>query len=94
MAHVMNYQELKLVMMGDQVYEEIKDGTIYPLVFNGKDFTTKGKPWLVAEHYLTLAECNEEECMDYNWNYRVWDEMPTEEEQKKPWKEDPYKEYT
>ena len=31
--------------------------------------------------------------MDYNWNYRCWNEPPTEEEMvNTPWKADPYAE--
>ena len=94
MAHIMAYKELCDLPLWSKVYEEFEDKTKYKepieLINNGIDLTTDGKPWDEAKHYLLFAECNEEECPDYNWNYRVWNEMPTEEEMKTPWKENPY----
>lgn len=92
MAHIMTYKELCQLDIGDTVYEEFKDNEKYkllPLTFNGTDLTTDGKKWLVADHYLTLGECDED-CLDYNWNYRVWNDKPTEEEMKTPWRDNPY----
>ena len=86
MAHIMTYEELRSVPLRHTVYEEIKHVKykVYPLKYNGIDFTD-------GVHYLLMCECNEEECMDYNWNYRVWNEMPTIEEMNNtPWKDDPY----
>ena len=86
MAHVMTYKELKRVQPKQLVFEEVRHFKykIYTLYFNGLDFTN-------GKHYLLMEECDEDMCPDYNWNYRVWDEMPTEKEMDNtPWKEDPY----
>ncbi len=94
MSSILNYEQLCKMEIGDTIYEEFKEPhKVIPLMFNGIDFTTNGLPWQKAEHYLLLMECDEDSCMDYNWHYRVWNEYPTEEEMKTPWKEDPYKEY-
>lgn len=93
MAHVMTYEELCKVKKGKPVYEEIRaiKHRIHRLIFNGVDFTDEGKSFKVSWHYLCLCECDEENCPDYNWNYRVWNKMPTEKEMDNtPWKEDPY----
>ena len=90
MAHIMTYEELKNMPVGTLVFEEMKaTGKIYTLVYDGIDFVEKSD-FKAKRQFLMLCECNEEECLDYNWNYRVWNEMPTEEEQKTPWKDDPY----
>ena len=85
MAHVMNYEELKKVEVKHLIFEEVRHikHKIYTLVYNGLDFTD-------GKHYLLKEECDED-CPDYNWNYRVWNEMPTiAEMDNTPWKEDPY----
>ena len=96
MAHIMTYEELCKLKRGDSVYEEFKESRnskIIELQFNGLDLSTNGLEWRDADHYLLLSECDEEDCPDYNWHYRVWNEMPAEEEiNKTPWKDDPYKE--
>ena len=95
MAHILNYQELKNLNVGDIVFEEFKSNPNYryvPLKYNGIDLTTEGLPWDEAQHYLLIDECDEETCCDYNWNYRVWDDIPSKEDlEKVSWKEDPYK---
>jgi hypothetical protein len=86
MAHVMTYDELKKVKQRELVFEETRHVKhhVRTLYFNGMDFTD-------GKHFLFLSECNEKECPNYNWNYRVWNEMPTEKEMDNtPWKEDPY----
>ena len=86
MAYVMNYKELRRVQPKQLVFEEFKHRKYYvvPLAFNGMDFVNGNK-------FLLMCECDERECLDYNWNYRVWNEMPTEKEMDEtPWKDDPY----
>jgi hypothetical protein len=84
----MTYEELRKVPICKPVYEEIKAvNKVYKLTYDGIDFVDDPTN---IKHFLMLCECDEEECLDYNWNYRVWNEMPTEEEQKTPWKDDPY----
>ena len=97
MAHVLTYDEIENLKVGDAVVEEFRDNQKYKfinLIFNGTDMTNDGTSWMEAEHYLLMCECDETQCEDYNWNYRLWNEMPTEEDLAKvSWKEDPYKEF-
>lgn len=93
MAHVMTYKEIIKVQKGQSVFEELHHikYKIHKLIFNGVDFTDTGDNFMRCSHYLCVQECDEDECPDYNWNYRVWDEMPTQEEMDNvPWKDDPY----
>ena len=90
MAHVLNYEEIRnRATDGGCVYEELKHPSakrdaILKLDWDGIDFSC-------GSFYLMLMECDEEDCMDYNWNYRCWDEMPTPEEMAAaPWKGNPY----
>lgn len=87
MAHIMNYEELRQIRKGEAIFEQLKNPSIgpivYPLYFDGTDFINGTK-------YLLLCECDEEECMDYNWCYRCWNELPTLEEMNTPWKDNPY----
>lgn len=88
MAHVMTYDEIVDAAKNDKpIYEELRGPHVKELKFNGIEFSRD------AYEYLLLDECDEEECMDYNWNYRCWNEPPTEEEMvNTPWKADPYAE--
>ena len=93
MAHIMTYSEISKVPQGQAIYEEIRHikYRVHKLIFNGVDFTDTGADYIRSGHYLCLCECDEEDCPDYNWNYRVWNEMPTKEEMDNaPWKSDPY----
>ena len=88
--HVMDYPEIvKAAKSGQIIYEELKgQNQIRPLRFDGIDFINvrKGTPC-----YLLLMECDDEYCMDYNWNYRCWNEEPSLELMKStPWKDNPY----
>ena len=88
-AHVMTYDEILTAAENNVVvWEEIrKYETLRPLRFNGNEFIG-----LTGNPYLLIAECNEEFCYDYNWEYRLWNNMPTaKQRQDAPWKEDPYK---
>ena len=69
------------------IWEEFKNqDKVRPLCFDGTNFTG-----LTSEYYLLLCECDEDDCLDYNWIYRVWNNMPTTLERKVThWKEDPY----
>ena len=92
MAHIMTYEELRNIKKGELIFEQIKHkNIIIPLIYNGCDFTTDGLPWEFAKHYLLLEECDDD-CPDYRWNYRCWNEHPTKEEIDTPWKENPYEE--
>ena len=87
-AHVMDYNEiLKVANNGGSIYEERRGHPgITELTFDGTDFSND------SGAYLMLMECDEEDCMDYNWNYRVWNEIPTNEQMMNtPWKSNPYK---
>ena len=87
-AHVMNYDEIvKAAENKNVVWEELRsDEKIRPLCFNGTDFVG-----LSYEYYLLLCECDEEICEDYNWNYRLWNNLPSSLQRKETkWKEDPY----
>lgn len=90
MAHVMNYPEIvKAANDGSIIYEEIRvTGIVRPLKFNGADF-------IGTKHhcYLTLSECDGDDCPDYNLFYRCWNDEPSEELMRStPWKENPYEE--
>lgn len=89
MTHVMNYEEIKeAAKKRNIIWEELRGREkLRPMAFNGTDFVG-----LSEEYYLLLCECDEEDCPDYNWNYRIWNNMPTTLERKNAkWKEDPYK---
>lgn len=86
MAHVMTYEELCKIKKNQLVYKELHyiKHKVYPMAFNGMDFVS-------GNNYLLLSECDENNCPDYNWNYRVWNKMPTDKEMDDtPWKKDPY----
>lgn len=89
MAHVLTYPEIVEASKNNSIiYEEVRlTDRIRPMKFDGVDFvSTESK-----KHYLLLMECDEEECMDYNYYYRCWNEKPTDEERDKtPWKGNPY----
>lgn len=86
MAHVMTYDEIVAAARNARpIYEELRRPHVGKLIFDGVDFSAD------VHHYLMLDECDEEECLDYNWNYRCWDDVPTKEEMlNTPWKPDPY----
>ena len=87
-AHVMTYPEIvQAAENGTVVWEELRDeDKVRPLCYNGTDFVG-----LSYEYYLLLIECDEKECEDYNWNYRLWNNMPTASQRKEArWKENPY----
>lgn len=87
-AHVMNYEEIRRAAEERTVvWEEFREKEkIIPLCFNGTDFVG-----LSDRDYLLLIECDEESCEDYNWNYRLWNNMPTSLQRKDAkWKENPY----
>lgn len=88
MAHVMTYDEVVAAARNDRpIYEELRRPHVRKLMFDGVDFSAD------FHDYLLLEECDEEGCPDYNWNYRCWDEPPTEEEMlNTPWKQNPYTE--
>jgi len=87
MAHVMTYDEIaEAARNGKPIYEELRRPFVREMKFTGVDFAC------AFRDYITLSECDEEECLSYNWNYRCWDEMPTEEELlNTPWKANPYR---
>ena len=88
MAHVMDFNEIKdAASRRVVVWQEFRlQDKLRPMMFNGTDFVG-----LTEEHYLLLAECDEENCQDYNWSYRVWNNMPNSLERKmNKWKENPY----
>ena len=88
MTHVMTYPEIvEASKNGSTIFEEVRlSDRIRPMKFDGYDFVA-----VVSNHYLCLAECDEETCMDYNLYYRCWNEMPTDEEREKAeWKANPY----
>ena len=88
MAHVMNYQEIQIAALnGSIIYEELRRvDRVRPMKFDGVDFVGTDK-----KCFLLLMECNEEECPDYNFMYRCWDEPPTDElRSSTPWKDNPY----
>ena len=87
MAHVMNYEEiLRAAENRTVVWEELRgQEKVRPMCFDGADFAG-----ISGSHYLLLLEC-ENDCEDYNWNYRLWNNMPTQLERRtNKWKEDPY----
>ena len=89
MAHVMTYPEIIEASKNHSIiYEELKGRSrVRPLKFNGVDFAGTED-----DCYLLLIECDEDECADYNWHYRCWNEMPSDElRANTAWKENPYK---
>ena len=88
MAHIMNYDEiLQAAKNGSIIYEEIRNtDRVRPMKFDGVDFVGTEK-----NCFLLLMECNEEECPDYNFLYRCWNENPTDTMRWGiPWKDNPY----
>lgn len=88
MAHVMNYQEIQIAAKtGATIYVELrKVDRIRPMKFDGVDFVGTDK-----KSFLLLPDCDKEECPDYNFMYRCWDEPPSDEiRASTAWKENPY----
>lgn len=88
MTHVMNFEEIKeAAEKRNVVWQEFKSKEkMIPMIFDGTDFVN-----ISNNKYLLLCECDEEDCWDYNWQYRLWNNMPTTLERKKTkWKDDPY----
>ena len=90
MAHVMDYQEiLEAAKESRTIWVENKrlDRCI-AMTFDGVDFVNTQ-----VGSFLMLMELNEEECQDYNWNYRCWNEQPSEELMAATsWKDNPFEE--
>lgn len=90
MPHVMDYQEIQEAAKANRtIWAENKllDHCL-AMTFDGVDFVNTS-----VGSFLMLMELNEEECPDYNRNYRCWNEFPGKElMESTPWKDNPFKE--